>query len=260
MAKRKKPASEPEKPPLPSWGYDPEKPLSPNLWSTVYPAGLGIRQSPIDIELSLADRTNGSSLAFNYNEVTFSKPKHHDRHVGIDVTEGGTITLSKRTYELKDIHFHVPAEHTLEEQRYPMEVHFIHDSYWDNKKSEPEPWDTVVTAVLVDVGASRSPFVTDFLRPLANVLTPKAGEEWTIDPTNGYPAKNRSFFRYQGSLTTPPCTEGITFLVFAEPVSAPLSLIQKFRQDHANNRPIQPRNDRTITYHQKDITTTDPRS
>ena len=136
-------------------------------------------------------------------------------------------------FELEQFHFHHPSEHTLDGAHYPLEVHFVHHG---------PTGALLVLGVLVTEGAPNPA-----LRVLFDHLP--HGHDATrlsIDPELLIPA-DRHYLTYDGSLTTPPCTEGVTWIVLATPITASAAQIQAFSAlfPH-NNRPVMPLHGRRL--------------
>jgi carbonic anhydrase len=149
---------------------------------------------------------------------------------------GGTATIEGVAYDLEQVHFHAPSERAIDGDRLPMEAHVVH------RNAEG---DLAVLGVLIREGAAHHAFETLFAD-----LPPAGGEERTVDAGLDPPAllpEDRTIYRYAGSLTTPPCTEGVTWLVFAEPIEASGEQIAAFTVHyHDNARPLQPAGSREI--------------
>jgi carbonic anhydrase len=154
---------------------------------------------------------------------------------------GSSVAEAGVTYTLRQFHFHAPSEHTVDGQSFPLEMHFVH------MDGGGKP--ALVVGVLVKEGRSNAAFDALFAR-----LPQNSGEK--IEPAGGkveaakiLPA-DRSHFVYDGSLTTPPCSEGIRWRVMRQPIEMSAAQIQVFRSiAHLahSNRPIQPANGRDVT-------------
>jgi carbonic anhydrase len=140
-------------------------------------------------------------------------------------------------YVLAQFHFHAPSEHTLNGKHFPVEVHFVHQA--PNGK-------LAVVGVFVEQGetnptfakiASKIPSQADQTNQMSSDLNP----EGLIPPLDG------TAFRYDGSLTTPPCTEGVIWTVYKQPVTLSASQIEALTSVYSDNaRPVQPIGDRVI--------------
>ncbi|MEJ2443306.1 MAG: carbonic anhydrase family protein [Exilibacterium sp.] len=210
--------------------------------------GSGKRQSPIDIRAAKpADLyplrfdyrpirpqilNNGHTLQANYNTSSIEQLKigatTHSLP-GISVYDS-RMRLGDVPYQLLQFHFHTPSEHALNGQRYPMEVHLVHKNSDGNlavigiflKKGKPNA--TVQT--VLDNASTKLNKVNTVKNTLLNVaaLLPK----------------NRRFYHYNGSLTTPPCSENVNWFVMREPIEASSAQISRFTEIIGNNaRPLQ---------------------
>ncbi len=158
--------------------------------------------------------------------------------IQITVDEGSTFTFGDKTYSLKQFHFHTPSEHTIDGEHAPMEMHMVHQS---------EDGSLAVVGVLFKEGAVPN---ENFAKIVANLPNAK-GESKHITDINlelkvHLPNDNYAY-HYVGSLTTPPCSEGVQWLVLRDPVSLTTEQIAAFSSRIGpNNRPTQPVNDRTV--------------
>lgn len=213
------------------WTYEGEE--GPENWAKLgYPDCAGKEQSPIDIPS--ASRLHVNDITFNHNPsvVEISNNGHT-----IEVAEDNksTIIVDGITYNLQQYHFHAPSEHTLNGTYYDMELHLVHQS--DASKY------SVVTLMLKS-GSENKAF-----EPIWEHLPIIKGEQenissLVIDEYDLLPA-NLSYYRYSGSFTTPPCTEGVNFIIMSNPVELSKEQIEAFKSIYPNNnRPIQPLNQR----------------
>ncbi|KAI9783210.1 MAG: hypothetical protein M1839_004050 [Geoglossum umbratile] len=132
------------------------------------------------------------------------------------VMEGlnGTLTLENKTFDLQQFHFHTPSEHRIDEEHFPLEMHMVHQT--------ADGSDTAVVAVLFQLSEGRksTPLVKSALAKVHDVATPgSVTETCELDFSKFVKALSKQeMFRYTGSLTTPPCKEGLTFLINTEPL------------------------------------------
>lgn len=218
-----------------AWGYDAES--GPAVWGCLSPhfalCSLGEHQSPIN----LVDPTPAAvaAVTFNYRPTMLSI-ENNGHAVQVSSTNDNWIEVGDDSYGLVQFHFHTPSEHTVVGKRFDMEIHLVHG----NEAGEP-----AVVGVLVQRGNGN---------PLLELLAehiPDRGQQRTLQQTvinaaDLLPAERRSF-RYEGSLTTPPCSEGVRWFVFETPIEASDAQLAAFEAAlGANNRPVQPLNDREL--------------
>jgi carbonic anhydrase len=199
----------------------------PASWGKSYPVcGKGKFQAPI--ELFGFSMVQDLTLEFSYvpAETSLAVTRHALEATYSAPAKAGFITLSGKRFDLVGFHFHTPAEHTLRGEQYEMEIHLVHRNASDGA--------TAVVAVLVSIGGGES---TKVFSPLFAATT---ATTLTVDPTDLLPIY-RSFFRYTGSLTTPPCTEGITWLVLTNSIVVTDEQLKTARKlfPTGNARPLQ---------------------
>ncbi len=222
------------------WGYT--GPFDPAHWGDLSPAfimcKIGKNQSPVDIAKPYLTKACLQPIGFNY--VADARAIINNGHtVKVETAGESYIVLEGRRFYLRQFHFHTPSEHTVNGEHLPMEVHLVHTDRRGN---------IAVIGVLFKVG-KKNPA----LERLIPYLPPKAGERVLLplkfNPIYLLP-KNRDYYRYSGSLTTPPCTEGVRWVVFKEPVELSPEQLEAFKAAIGieNNRPVQPLNARRILY------------
>jgi carbonic anhydrase len=219
----------------PEWSYGGS--TGPAHWSSLSPAfaacGEGERQSPIN--LRNAHRQAGPAIRTDYTPSRLTE-FHDGKTIEVSSDAPQTLNVGDTAYELAQFHFHAPSEHLRDGKAAPLELHFVHQVAGGER---------AVLAVLVQEGRRNRAFAQ-----LAAAFPASAGEktrvEASVDLTRLFPASRRAY-RYAGSLTTPPCTEGIRWLVLARPITvSPRQLEQLERVVEGNARPVQPRNGRRL--------------
>jgi carbonic anhydrase len=227
------------------WSYEGNE--GPEHWAELCPefaiCGEGKRQSPID--LSNASVVDSISVRRNYQPSSV-RVAHHEHVIDIvdnghtiQVTydEGSTLLLPEGEFELEQFHFHLPSEHTVEGQQYAMELHLVHQSASGN---------LAVVGVLIEEGVHNPIFAK-----LVDNLPREPGqvshfENVKVNIDDIMPADSRHY-HYTGSLTTPPCLEGVQWFILVRPIELSADQIAKFRNViNGNNRPVQPRHGRQI--------------
>lgn len=210
---------------------------APN-WAKLAPefaaCATGKRQSPIDIKDGVRVQLEG--VKFDYKPSAL-KVINNGHTVQVAYDPGSTISIGGTTYELVQFHFHRPAEERVAGRPFDMVAHLVHKS----KEGQ-----LAVVAVLMMPGDENA-----FIRTVWNNLPLDVGLDEappgvTIDANQLLP-KLRGFYTYMGSLTTPPCTEGVRWIVLRTPVQVSRAQLATFgRLYEMNARPIQPANGRLI--------------
>ncbi len=223
------------------WSYHGE--TAPEHWAELEKGAAcqGQAQSPINILSGQCATLPGAdtALAWYYDPQTHLYRVVNNGHtVEFDFERGDSLRFRGKVYQLLQIHFHAPAEHTLDGIRYPLEIHLVHRN---------EAGEYAVLGIWAREGAVNEPlaFLESFL-PLA------LGEERALnaafDLKGLLPEKPAHFYTYPGSLTTPPCTEKVQWLLFAQPLILSLEEEVALRQNlpRDNYRGVQPLNDRVV--------------
>lgn len=201
------------------------------LLSEEYEACDGNAQSPIDITDATPDDTLG---ALDVSYVSVPVERDPEQYVTtFEVEDAGGFAVDGRHYMLVEFHFHTPSEHTVEGQRFAAEAHFVH---------EGEDGTPAVVAVMVEEGAANDPL--ESVLPGTADRGNAAGTQPQVDPGALLPESN-AYYTYTGSLTTPPCTEGVRWFVLQEPVEASPEQTRQLKGE-GTNRPVQPLNGRTV--------------
>ena len=222
-----------------SWSYQGEG--GTDFWGELDPGfqacGTGKAQSPINIEGSGYSLDVGS-LDFNYQDTPLTIV-NNGRTVRVDYQPGSSLILDGREYELLQFHFHQPSEHLISGRAASMEAHFVHQ--------DRATGDLVVLALLMSEGKTNQ--ALDFIWqqiPRSDTQTSKISD-LTINALQLLPEDSKRYYRYQGSLTTPPCSEIVTWLVLKQPVEISRSQIASFLDVIGTNaRPVQALNQRTL--------------
>jgi carbonic anhydrase len=155
----------------------------------------------------------------------------------VNYTEGDTLQIGDAQFELLQYHFHSPSEHTVGGRHFPMEMHLVHKSA-DNKLA--------VARVFIEEGAENAAFDPVWANLPGQKALETHLEHVTVNVDDLLP-KNRATYRYDGSLTTPPCSEGVKWMLFTTPIQLSAKQIGAFREILKwNNRPLQPLSNRTV--------------
>jgi carbonic anhydrase len=202
----------------PNWGADGSFPA----------CSVGGEQSPID--LTGAVRAEIEPPAVSWRAEAFSVV-NNGHTIQANASPGGFATSAGRKYELQQFHFHAPSEHTLDGKRSAMEAHFVHGDEGGN---------LMVIGVFFEGGGRDASPAFSSLMAAAPKEEGEPALKTATDPASLLP-KARRFFRYEGSLTTPPCSEVVEWNVFATPVAVAQSDIEGFKELFPMNaRPLQP--------------------
>lgn len=220
----------------PHWSY--AGATGPEYWASLNAdyqlCGDGMAQSPIN--LSAFTEADLSPLEIAYVDGGSSiVNKGHTVQVNVDA--GSMLSVDNQSFELLQFHFHSPSENTIEGESFPMEMHLVHAN---------EEGKLTVLAVLFELGAENSALESIWGRQLDTVEEASAIEP-LFNVESLLPA-DRQYYRFDGSLTTPPCSEGVTWLVLAEQVSVTQDQVDWFYDlmGESTNRPVQMINDRLI--------------
>lgn len=222
------------------WTYEGED--GPKNWaalSAAYAACAGTAQSPID--LTDAGAQDLANLVFNYqtSPITVTNNGHT---VLVDYASGSMIELDGHRYKLLQFHFHAPSEHTINGQPAAAELHLVHEI---DDGSLPEGSKAVV-GVMIQAGAENA--------ALAAVWDQLAVANATPQPVDGevnaaalLPAVQTTY-RYAGSLTTPPCTENVSWNVMTDPIEMSQAQLDAYTAlfEGPTNRPVQSLNEREL--------------
>ena len=217
------------------WTYEGEE--GPDHWGELAEefdmCSRGKNQSPIDLVADIDAEL--PELFFDYTRPGNLVEINTGHAIQENVNPGNYLVWRDQRYELKQFHFHGPSEHLVDGEALPMEVHFVHQS---------ESGDYAVVGLLFREG----PF-NELLNELPSFKAAR-GEDPFANPIdyNELIEERAEYFLYNGSLTTPPCTEGVKWIVLKRPVIASPEQIQHYHDllGFDNNRPIQPLNSRLI--------------
>jgi len=229
----------------PEWHYEGAE--GPEAWGHLDSAwnacGAGKNQSPIDISNEKAVSLPALRTTFGPAELRIVHHAHvadainNGHTIQVNYTDGDTLLVGDKSFLLRQFHFHAPSEHTLDGRHFPMEMHLVHQA---------EDGTLAVIGVFIAEGEHNMA-----LDPIWENLPDQRGEERhhpsvRVDVNELLPASHRSY-RYDGSLTTPPCSEGVHWIVLASPIELSAVQIGAFASllGH-NNRPIQPLAGRVI--------------
>lgn len=219
----------------PHWEYKGKH--GPQAWSEVDPSfsacKLGHEQSPIDIHG--AHKANLAPLALDYHGSA-AEVVNNGHTVQVNLSEGGSLTLDGVAYKLVQFHFHTPSEEHINGKAYPMVAHMVHKS---------EDGKLAVIGVLLKEGKENAA-----LKPVFDGLPATEGAKVALE--RAFDAKlllpsDHGYYKFAGSLTTPPCSEGVRWQIMKNPVEISHAQLKAFQKLYkANARPIQPLYTRSV--------------
>jgi carbonic anhydrase len=197
---------------------------------------LGQTQSPIDIPDASARKGDLASLLFNYKPSPL-KVIDNGHTIQVNYTPGSFVTVADKRYELVQFHFHKPSEEKIDGKAHDMVAHLVHQGP-DGKLA--------FIAVLLDTGKENRLITTLWDNLLKEKGKENAVDSVMINAVDLLP-QNKGYYTFAGSLTTPPCSEDVTWFVLKTPVQVSADEIARFARSYPMNaRPIQPVNGRDI--------------
>jgi carbonic anhydrase len=222
----------------PDWSYQGE--TNPTNWSKLSrdfaTCDIGQDQSPIDIQG--AAKGEPVQIAFNYKSSPLAVT-NNGHSIQVNYAPGSTISIDGDEYQLLQFHFHTPSEHQIAGKAAAMEVHLVHRNAAGK---------LAVVGVMMNEGKEDRSIdkIWSAIPPSGQTNTVSNS---TIDAASLLPA-NKSYYSYTGSLTTPPCSEGVNWTVLKEPITVSTAQIQEFKKLYPlNARPIRSTNARKVELH-----------
>ena len=217
------------------WAY--EGAGGPANWGRLQPdfaaCATGKRQSPIDIRDGV--KVGLETIRFEYKPTSF-RIVDNGHTLQINVGEGLGLRIMGKRYELVQFHFHKPSEERVNGKTFDMVVHLVHRN---------DEGQLAVVAVLLEKGAEH-PLIQTLWNNMPLDKDLEVAPVEAIDPAQLLP-ENRAYWTYMGSLTTPPCTEGVLWMVIKQPQQVSGEQVSVFSRLYKNNaRPVQPSNGRLI--------------
>ncbi len=218
-----------------SWGYTGQE--SAKHWGDLSDAfdacKSGVAQSPVNIEKFVQEEGVISSMSYLPSPLEVENNGHS---VSVQYQPGSGFHAGDKNYDLLGIHFHTPSEHYIDGAPYPMEAHFVHKS---------DDGDVAVIAVMLKVGA-HNPVIEGIWQNVPSEGDVKEVAAVEITASDLMP-EDKSYYRYEGSLTTPPCTEDVQWFVMQEPIELSEEQLRAFQFVFpVNARPIQPLGARVV--------------
>ena len=217
------------------WGYSGHE--GPEHWAELSPkfatCSSGKSQSPIN--LSGFIEADLKPIKFDYKGGG-TEILNNGHTIQVNYAPGSHITVDGHDFELKQFHFHAPSENHINGKSYPLEGHFVH--------ADQDGHLAVVAVMFVEGQENKT------IAQAWDQMPEHAGDKHEVSriAAEGLLPSNRDYYRFNGSLTTPPCSEGVWWLVLKEVVSVSQAQIKKFSHvmHHPNNRPVQAVNGRPV--------------
>jgi carbonic anhydrase len=230
------------------WGYGEDD--GPAAWSKLSAeyalCAAGEAQSPIDLRVEEASKP-AEAVSFDYQPSSLkiarntyvAEALNNGHTIQIDVGEDSDLVIGKSRYRLLQYHFHAPSEHAVEGKRFPMEAHLVHRS---------ASGDLAVVGILIVEGKANRAFERIWKHLPAEHGERVHHENIEVNVAHVLP-EDHHWYRYEGSLTTPPCSEGVSWFVIADPIELSQEQIAAFTSLYAGNaRPLQARHKRVVVY------------
>lgn len=212
------------------WGYSDDE--GPSHWAELDPAyeicAKGLNQSPINLTNFIEAELE--PITFNYTGLA-TEIVNNGHSIQANYAAGSTITVDGKIFELKQFHFHSPSENQINGKSFPLEGHFVHADINGNY---------AVIGVMFTIGDENAG-LKKLWKQMPQAVGDKAGLASQVRAEELLP-KDRDYYRYNGSLTTPPCTEGVYWLMMKTPVTVSEAQVKQFSEvmGHPDNRPLQP--------------------
>ncbi len=226
------------------WGYGEEGTVAPEYWGGMKgnaTCKTGNKQSPINIQ-QVVKATQPLNFTQKHHPQDFNVSNNgHTVVFHAQSPSHSEISVNGKLYELLQFHYHAPSEHQIMGKNYPLEIHFVHKS---------KDGQLAVIGVLYKVGQNNAE-----LASVVNKLNQNIEDSENDVVLSGFNIdtimpKDKATLAYSGSLTTPPCSEQVQWLVQKTPVNIGQGQLAKFTNLYkANNRPVQPQNNRTVSLH-----------
>lgn len=218
------------------WGY--EGAAGPEHWGEInkdfHVCHDGKFQSPIDIKNAINGELPPLNLVFHTSVGSIINNGHT---IQLNVNDGDDFVIDGDSFVLKQYHFHTPSENLINGKSFPLEAHFVHS----NEKGE-----LAVVGVMFEIG-EENPSIDTIIKKIPSKINDQVQLKEHVDLRGLFPS-DRHYYRFSGSLTTPPCSEGLRWFIMKNTVQlsqAQLKIIQDALKG-SNNRPIQPLNGRMI--------------
>ena len=214
------------------WGYDGHE--SAVHWGDLVPeygtCKKGHNQSPVNIVTKKVKHTHHEAIKFNYvSDATEIINNGHT--IQLNVEHGSSIFVHGEEFFLKQFHFHTPSENQIDGKHFPLEVHFVHVSKNNH---------LAVVGVMFEEGED-NPCIREIWDEMPHNIDQKKLIQFSAEKINTMLPKDKSYYEFIGSLTTPPCTENVKWIVLKNyaKISTPEAREFLHTMHHENSRPIQ---------------------
>lgn len=224
-------SEDPVEPEVPHWDYE-----HPNWQEQGYSDCAGLIQSPIDIQTDSTVKTNLPNLTFSYKPFAM---KLVDNGHTLQVNNNGanSLTYNGKVYDFKQFHYHSRSEHLINGASSEMELHLVHQN--------PQSGSLLVVGYMLKEGNAH-PLLESVLSSWPTQKNTEVTTSVTIDLATILP-EDRRYYTYIGSLTTPPCSQGVTFFIMKKGLELSPSQLTRFKTHYSHNaRPVQPLNARLV--------------
>ncbi|KEQ16817.1 carbonic anhydrase [Endozoicomonas numazuensis] len=219
-----------------SWSYGGSE--GPEFWGELSEkyelCTTGKNQSPINLDHFI--EADLKPLEINYSAAG-NEILNNGHTIQVNFQPGSTMSLDGHSYELKQFHFHAPSENQIKGESFPLEVHLVHADKEGN---------LAVVGIMFKEGAENKALVQAW-KQMPEKKNAKEALSQVINAEDMLPT-NKAYYRFNGSLTTPPCSEGVTWLLMKDPVTVSKEQIEQFTKVMGThtNRPVQPLNARPV--------------
>ena len=219
------------------WNYSGN--TGPEHWGELHESyaacAAGCAQSPVDLHATVMGES--PSIHFSYHPSTLRLVNNgHSFQVNLD--SGSILTVDGHAYDLVQFHFHCPSEHTIDGRYFNLEIHLVHVDQGGH---------LAVVGLMAEPGGENATLAAIWPHFPHEMNVEMSHEDVIIDPAQLLP-EEPGYYHYVGSLTTPPCTEGVQWFVMKEPVRMSIGQVMAFGAHYTNtNRPRQSLNGRVIT-------------
>lgn len=212
------------------WDYEGD--MGPEQWGKEFPTcAKGKSQAPLNIAGPFERSQTVLAPAYKQGELEVT---HNGHTIQVKGTQDSKLRIDSKPYELLQFHFHKPSEEQIDGKPMAMVIHFVHKN---------EDGNLAVLGVLVKEG-NENPNIQTIWKNMPTQEGTNKPEGVRFNPANLLP-REKDFWSYEGSLTTPPCTEGVRFYILKTPINMSREQITEF-PFKKNARPVQPLNGRMI--------------